>query len=79
MKKNVKKIVVNGLLAVADKCEKAVMSPRFGMVVAMLCMVSVTFAVNGAGDYTAGTGALSEVTEQIEIYDLENNPYHGYH
>ena len=68
MMKNVKKFVVNGLLAVADKCEKAVMSPRFGMMVAMLCMVTLTFAQNGAGDYSAGTTALGTVTTEIAKY-----------
>ena len=68
MMKNVKKIVTNGLLAVVDKCEKAVMSPRFGMVLAMLCMVTLTFAQNGAGDYSAGTTALGTVTTEIAKY-----------
>ena len=68
MMKNVKKIVTNGLLAVVDKCEKAVMSPRFDMVLAMLCMVTLTFAQNGAGDYSAGTTALGTVTTEIAKY-----------
>ena len=68
MIKGIKKFVVNGLLAVADKCEKAVMSPRFGMMVAMLCMVTLTFAQNGAGDYSAGTTALGTVTTEIAKY-----------
>ncbi|OYP44675.1 hypothetical protein CIK89_05010 [Prevotella sp. P4-119] len=49
-------------------CEKAVKSPRFGMVLAMLCMVSVTFAQNSAGDYSAGTTALGTVTTEIAKY-----------
>ena len=68
MMKSIKKFVVNGLMAVADKCEKAVMSPRFGMMVAMLCMVTLTFAQNGAGDYSAGTTALGTVTTEIAKY-----------
>ena len=68
MKKKVEKFVVNGLMAVADKCEKTVMSPRFGMMVAMFCMVTLAFAQNGAGDYTAGTTALGTVTTEIAKY-----------
>ena len=67
MKKKVEKFVVNGLMAVADKCEKTVMSPRFGMMVAMFCMVTLAFAQNGAGDYTAGTTALGTVTTEINF------------
>ena len=41
---------VKGFLnGAVGQCEKAVKSPRFGMVLAMLCMVSVTFAQNAAG------------------------------
>ena len=66
--KSIKKFVKNGLMTVVDMCEKAVMSPRFGMMVAMLCMVTLTFAQNGAGDYTAGTTALGTVTTEIAKY-----------
>ncbi|WP_254046618.1 DUF4134 family protein [Prevotella sp. P4-119] len=38
------------------------------MVLAMLCMVSVTFAQNSAGDYSAGTTALGTVTTEIAKY-----------
>ena len=31
----------------------------------LLCGTAVTFAQNAAGDYTAGTNALSTVTEEI--------------
>ena len=68
MMKSIKKFVKNGLMTVVDMCEKAVMSPRFGMMVAMLCMVTLTFAQNGAGDYTAGTTALGTVTTEIAKY-----------
>ena len=33
-----------------------------------LCGTAVTFAQNAAGDYTAGTNALSTVTEEIAKY-----------
>ena len=60
---------VSGILnGAVGMCEKAVMSPRFGMVLAMLCMVSVTFAQNAAGDYSAGTTALGTVTTEIAKY-----------
>ena len=73
MKKKVEKFVVNGLMAVADKCEKTVMSPRFGMMVAMFCMVTLAFAQNGAGDYTAGTTALGTVTTEIAKLKLSGS------
>ena len=60
---------VKGFLnGAVGQCEKAVKSPRFGMVLAMLCMVSVTFAQNAAGDYSAGTTALGTVTSEIAKY-----------
>ena len=34
----------------------------------LLCGTAVTFAQNSAGDYTAGTNALSTVTEEIAKY-----------
>lgn len=68
MIKNFKKVVKNGLMALVDKCEKAVMSPRFTMMVALLCMVTITFAQNSAGDYSAGTTALGTVTTEIAKY-----------
>ena len=34
----------------------------------LLCGTAVTFAQNAAGDYTAGTNALSTVTEEIAKY-----------
>ena len=52
---------VSGILnGAVGMCEKAVMSPRFGMVLAMLCMA--------AGDYSAGTTALGTVTTEIAKY-----------
>ena len=63
MKKSKFSKAVSGILnGAVGMCEKAVKSPRFGMVLAMLCMVSVTFAQNSAGDYSAGTTALGTVT-----------------
>ena len=63
MKKSKFSKAVSGILnGAVGMCEKAVKSPRFGMVLAMLCMVSVTFAQNSAGDYSAGT------TEEIAKY-----------
>ena len=50
MKKSKFSKAVSGILnGAVGMCEKAVKSPRFGMVLAMLCMVSVTFAQNSAG------------------------------
>ena len=69
MKKSKFSKAVSGILnGAVGMCEKAVMSPRFGMVLAMLCMVSVTFAQNAAGDYSAGTTALGTVTSEIAKY-----------
>lgn len=34
----------------------------------LLCGTAATFAQNAAGDYTAGTNALSTVTEEIAKY-----------
>ena len=69
MKKSKFSKAVSGILnGAVGMCEKAVMSPRFGMVLAMLCMVTVTFAQNSAGDYSAGTTALGTVTTEIAKY-----------
>jgi type IV secretory pathway VirB2 component (pilin) len=44
-------------------------SQRMKMLALMLvCGTAVTFAQNAAGDYTAGTNALSTVTEEIAKY-----------
>lgn len=44
-------------------------SSRMKMLALMfLCGTAVTFAQNAAGDYTAGTNALSTVTEEIAKY-----------
>ena len=61
MKKSKFSKAVSGILnGAVGMCEKAVKSPRFGMVLAMLCMVSVTFAQNSAGDYSAGTTEIAK-------------------
>jgi type IV secretory pathway VirB2 component (pilin) len=44
-------------------------SQRMKMLALMLvCGTAVTFAQNAAGDYTAGTNALSTVTDEIAKY-----------
>ena len=44
-------------------------SSRMKMLALMLlCGTAATFAQNAAGDYTAGTNALSTVTEEIAKY-----------
>ena len=61
--------VVNRILnGAVGLCEKAVMSPRFGMMLTMLFMVTVVFAQNSAGNYSAGTTALGTVTTEIAKY-----------
>jgi hypothetical protein len=67
-KKGFSKFVMGALMGLADKCEKALMSPRFGATLMMLCMVSFVFAQNAAGDYSAGTTALGTVTTEIAKY-----------
>lgn len=57
--------ILNGAVSL---CEKAVMSPRFGMMLTMLFMVTVVFAQNAAGNYSAGTSALGTVTTEIAKY-----------
>lgn len=56
---------LNGTL---DLCEKAVRSPRFGMVVMLLLCTGIVMAQNAAGDYSAGTTALGTVTTEIKKY-----------
>ena len=51
-----------------DLCEKAVRSPRFGMVVMLLLCTGIVMAQNAAGDYSAGTTALGTVTTEIKKY-----------
>ena len=49
--------------------KKAFTADRMKMLTLMLLFgTAVTFAQNAAGDYTAGTNALSTVTEEIAKY-----------
>ena len=43
-------------------------NPMKMLAMMLLCGTAVTFAQNAAGDYTAGTNALSTVTEEIAKY-----------
>lgn len=60
--------VVVAAASVAAFCEKAVRSPRFGMFLVMLCVCTVMYAQNAAGNYSAGTTALGTVTSEIVKY-----------
>ena len=51
-----------------DKCDKAVMSPRFATLCMLLMCVGVVMAQNAAGDYSAGVTALGTVTSEIAKY-----------
>lgn len=55
-------------VALLDKCEKVIMSPRFASLCMMLLCVGVVMAQNSAGDYSAGTTALGTVTSEIAKY-----------
>lgn len=59
---------VRFLSGILDLCEKAVRSPRFGMVVMLLLCTGIVMAQNAAGDYSAGTTALGTVTTEIKKY-----------
>ncbi len=68
-KKGFSKVVKGALLGLADKCEKALMSPRFFSTLLLLCMVTFAFAQSTtAGDYAAGTAALGTVSTEIAKY-----------
>lgn len=56
------------LKSFGSKCAKAMMNPRFGTMFMMLFMVTVAFAQNSAGDYSAGITALGSVTTEIAKY-----------
>ena len=66
--KLIKDCMSKGVVFALDKCEKAVRSPRFAMMLVLMMCVGVVTAQNAAGDYTAGTDALSEVTTEIAKY-----------
>ena len=59
---------VRFLSGTLDLCEKAVRSPRFGMVVMLLLCTGIVMAQNAAGDSSAGTTALGTVTTEIKKY-----------
>lgn len=50
-------------------------SKRIGTLAMLLfCGVAATYAQNAAGDYTAGTNALTTVTEEI-VFRLNGSKY----
>ena len=51
-----------------NACANMLRSPRFGVFCMMLIVATVSFAQNAAGDYSAGTNALSSVTVEIAKY-----------
>ena len=63
-KGNFNKKVTAFMKAVGDKCEKALLSPRFPMMLLLLFMVSSVFAQ----DMTAGNNAFGSVTTTIRSY-----------
>ncbi len=55
--------------SVVDCVGKAVTSPRFTMVMTLLCVFTISVcAQNAAGNYSAGTTALGTVTKEIVKY-----------
>lgn len=50
------------------RLKSLVTSPRLGAMALTLLVSTATFAQNAAGDYTAGTNALSTVAEEIAKY-----------
>ena len=56
------------ILGCVDKCVMALMSFRFCLTLMMLFTVTLAFAQNSSGDYTAGTSALGTVTSEIAKY-----------
>lgn len=64
----VQSVAVGLLMGAINMCEKAVRSPRFGMVVMFLLCTGIAMAQNAAGDYSAGTTALGTVTTEIAKY-----------
>ena len=54
---------------IVNKVKKALSSPKAKALAVLLLMGStVAFAQSGAGDYTAGTSALTTVAEEIAKY-----------
>ena len=72
--KNFSKFFNGILVGAVDKCEKALLSPRFGTTLVMLCMATMMFAdgnsggIRNAGEYSAGTGAIETVAGEIAAY-----------
>ena len=61
-----KKCVHSFLKYTVDECVQVLLSPRFGVVLMMLCMVTIVFAQSG--DFSAGTTALDTVSSEIAKY-----------
>lgn len=61
-------LIVVALATFANFCMHCVQSPRFAMAIMALFMVGTVFAQNSAGNYGAGTTALSTVTTEIAKY-----------
>ena len=60
-------LIVVALATFANFCARCVQSPRFAMVIMVLPMVGTVLAQT-AGNYTAGTKALGDVTTEIAKY-----------
>ena len=72
-KKGFSKVVKGALLGLADKCEKALMSPRFGATLMMLCMVSFVFAQNAAGDIAGVVAVVGAISVYIKMNNEEQD------
>ena len=68
MNKKIMRVVKDAWVGIADKCERLVLSPRFGMTLVLCFMVTVVFGQDAAGDYTSGINAISTVTTEIAKY-----------
>lgn len=64
--------IVVAFATFANFCARCVQSPRFAVTLMALCIVGTVFAVGGttneAGNYSAGTTALTTVTSEIAKY-----------
>lgn len=63
--------IVVALATFANFCARCVQSPRFAVTLMALCIVGTVFAegtTNEAGNYKAGTDALTTVTTEIAAY-----------
>ena len=66
---------MNKLQKIKKTIRKFVTSPRFGSLALMLLVGTVAcLAQNTAGNYEAGTSALTTVTEEI-VFRLNDNKY----